>query len=55
MADANVAPLRARYDALNRGDVSEVMALIPDEITWDPGDFTPDRMQRRAAQPASRL
>ena len=43
MADANVATLRAGYDALNRGDVSEVMALIADDITWDPGELTPDR------------
>ena len=43
MADANVATLRAGYDALNRGDVSEVMALIDDDITWDPGELTPDR------------
>src|SRR4051794_37714859 len=43
MADANVATLRAGYDALNRGDVSEVMALIADDITWDAGELTPDR------------
>jgi ketosteroid isomerase-like protein len=43
MADVNVATLRAGYDALNRGDLSEVMALIADDITWDPGELTPDR------------
>lgn len=42
MTEANVATLRRGYDALNRGDVSEVMALIDDEITWDPGELTPD-------------
>jgi hypothetical protein len=39
---ANVATLRRGYDALNRGDVSEVMALIDDAITWDPGELSPD-------------
>lgn len=42
VTEANVATLRAGYDALNRGDVSEVMALIADDITWDPGPLTPD-------------
>src|SRR5437764_13817650 len=42
MTEANVATLRRGYEALNRGDVSEVMALIDDEITWDPGELTPD-------------
>ena len=38
-----MATLRRGYEALNRGDVSEVMALIADDITWDPGALTPDR------------
>lgn len=42
MTEANVETLRRGYDALNRGDVSEVMALIDDDITWDPGDLSPD-------------
>jgi ketosteroid isomerase-like protein len=42
MTEANVATLRRGYDALNRGDVSGVMALIADDITWDPGELTPD-------------
>src|SRR5207248_2684112 len=42
MTEANVATLRRGYDALNRGDVSGVLALIDDEITWDPGELTPD-------------
>ena len=41
--EANVATLRRGYEALNRGDVSEVMALIADDVTWDPGPLTPDR------------
>jgi ketosteroid isomerase-like protein len=43
MADANVATLRAGYDALSRGDVSDVMARIADDTTWDPGELTRDR------------
>src|SRR5438874_6486783 len=42
MTEANVATLRRGYDALNRGDVSDVLALIDDAITWDPGELTPD-------------
>lgn len=42
MAEANVATLRAGYEALNRGDLSEVMALIDDDITFDPGPLSPD-------------
>ncbi|MFL5896048.1 MAG: nuclear transport factor 2 family protein [Thermoleophilaceae bacterium] len=42
VTEANVATLRRGYDALNRGDVSEVLALIDDEIAWDPGELTPD-------------
>jgi ketosteroid isomerase-like protein len=42
VTEANVATLRRGYDALNRGDVSQVMALIADDITWDPGDLSPD-------------
>jgi ketosteroid isomerase-like protein len=42
MTEANVATLRRGYDALNRGDVSAVMTLIDDDITWDPGDLSPD-------------
>lgn len=37
-----MATLRRGYEALNRGDLSEVMALIADDITWDPGPLTPD-------------
>ena len=42
MTEANDATLRRGYDALNRGDVSGVLALIDDGITWDPGELTPD-------------
>ena len=37
-----MATLRRGYEALNRGDVSEVMGLIAADITWDPGPLTPD-------------
>jgi ketosteroid isomerase-like protein len=42
VTEANVATLRAGYEALNRGDLSEVMALIDDDITFDPGPLSPD-------------
>lgn len=42
MTEANVATLRAGYDALNRGNLCEVMALIDDDITFDPGLLSPD-------------
>jgi uncharacterized protein len=50
--EANVATLRAGYDALNRGDLSRVMALIDDEITWDPGPLTPDAGDTSSSGPA---
>ena len=45
MTDANVETLRRGYDALNRGDLSEVMDVIADDIAWDPGELAPDGMQ----------
>jgi ketosteroid isomerase-like protein len=42
VTEANVATLRAGYEALNRGDLSEVIALIDDDITFDPGPLSPD-------------
>jgi ketosteroid isomerase-like protein len=42
VTEANVATLRAGYEALNRGDLSEVMGLIDDDITFDPGPLSPD-------------
>jgi ketosteroid isomerase-like protein len=42
VTEANVATLRAGYEALNRRDLSEVMALIDDDITFDPGPLSPD-------------
>jgi uncharacterized protein len=45
MAEANVDTLRRGYEALNRGDLSEVKGLIDDEIVWDPGELSPDGQQ----------
>jgi hypothetical protein len=42
VTEANVTTLRAGYEALNRGDLSEVMALIDDDITFEPGPLSPD-------------
>jgi ketosteroid isomerase-like protein len=42
VTEANVATLRAGYEALNRGEISDVLALIDDDITFDPGPLTPD-------------
>jgi uncharacterized protein len=42
MAEANVETLRRGYAALNRGELSEVISLIDDDIVWDPGDLSPD-------------
>jgi uncharacterized protein len=45
VAEANVDTLRRGYEALNRGDLSEVVSLIDDEIVWDPGELSPDGLQ----------
>jgi uncharacterized protein len=42
VTEANVATVRWSYDALNRGDVTGVMSMIDDDITWDPGAISPD-------------
>jgi ketosteroid isomerase-like protein len=42
VTEANAATLRAGYDALNRGDLAQVMALVDDAITFDPGPMSPD-------------
>jgi hypothetical protein len=51
VTEANVATLRRGYDALNRGDVSEVMALLDDNITWDPGELSPDSASTTGGRP----
>ena len=45
MTDANIETLRRGYEAMNRGDLSEVMDLIDDDIAWDPGELAPDGQQ----------
>jgi uncharacterized protein len=45
VVEANVDTLRRGYEALNRGDLSEVISLIDDEIEWDPGELSPDGQQ----------
>jgi hypothetical protein len=52
VSEADVATLRPGYDALNRGDLSGVMALIESEITWDPGPLTPDAGDTSTTGPA---
>ena len=42
MTEANVDTLRRGYEALNRGDLTEVMALIDENLVWDGGDLSPD-------------
>jgi ketosteroid isomerase-like protein len=42
VTEANVDTLRRGYEALNRGDLTEVMALIDEELVWDGGDLSPD-------------
>ena len=42
MAEANVETLRHGYEAMNRRDLSEVIALIDDDIVWNPGELSPD-------------
>lgn len=40
--EANVETLRRGYEALNARDLSQVLALIDDQIEWDPGELSPD-------------
>ena len=42
MTEANVDTLRRGYEALNRGDLTEVMDLIDENLVWDGGDLSPD-------------
>lgn len=42
MAAANVDALRAGYEALNRGDLSAVLALLDPEIEWHEPAPSPD-------------
>ena len=39
MAEANVEALQRGYEALNRGDLSVVLALLHPDLEWhEPGD-----------------
>jgi ketosteroid isomerase-like protein len=42
VATANVDALRAGYEALNRGDLSAVLALLDPEIEWHEPAPSPD-------------
>lgn len=42
MSDANVEALRRGYEALNRGDLSEVRALLHPKIEWEEGPGAPE-------------
>jgi ketosteroid isomerase-like protein len=37
VAEANATTLRRGYEALNRGDISEVMALLAPDLDWESG------------------
>jgi ketosteroid isomerase-like protein len=50
VTEANVATLRAGYEALNRGDLSEVMALIDDDIHLRPRAVQ-SRQRRERSRP----
>ena len=41
MASANVERLKRGYDALNRGDLSVVLALLDPDIEWHEPPFSP--------------
>jgi ketosteroid isomerase-like protein len=42
VTEANVDTLRRGYEALNRGDLTDVMDLIDENLVWDGGDLSPD-------------
>jgi ketosteroid isomerase-like protein len=42
MAEVDIETLRRGYEALNRGDVSEVLELLDPDIEWREGEVSPE-------------